>query len=191
MNQKDKIIEVTTQLIIESQGDLSAVSARKIAAKAEVGLGLINYHFGSKDNLITECVQKIIYKDVRAFVPKNIQYSDNPIEADRQRLTFWAKQVFEFFYDNKSISKVSILGDMQNNLPKTNSIDMQRGLMLALTSDIPEDKKKFLVFSLSSIMQAAFLQEVAVNARLGFDFSKKEDREAFIDSTVDELFHFI
>lgn len=191
MNQKEKIIEVTTQLIIESQGDLTEVSARKIASKAEVGLGLINYHFGSKENLITECVQKIIYKDVRAFVPENTQYSDNPIEADRQRLTFWAKQVFEFFYANKSISKVSILGDMQNNLPKTNSIDMQRGLMLALTSDIPEDKKKFLVFSLSSIMQAAFLQEVAVNARLGFDFSKKEDREAFIDSTVDELFHFI
>lgn len=191
MNQKDKIIEVTTQLIIESQGDLSLVSARKIAAKAEIGLGLINYHFGNKDNLITECVQKIIYKDMRAFVPENIEYSKNPIEADRQRLTCWAKQVFEFFYENKSISKVSILGDMQNNLPKTNSIDMQRGLMLALTSDIPESKKKFLVFSLSSIMQAAFLQEVAVNARLGFDFSKKEDRESFIDSTVDELFHFI
>ena len=60
MNQKEKIIAVTTELINENQGDLNMVTARKIADRAKVGLGLINYHFGSKERLITECVQKII-----------------------------------------------------------------------------------------------------------------------------------
>ncbi|MBB2183777.1 TetR/AcrR family transcriptional regulator [Lachnospiraceae bacterium MD1] len=190
MNQRDKIITVTTELIIESQGDLSQVTARKIANKAEVGLGLIHYHFESKDQLITECVQRIIYKEIRSFVPQNTEYSDNPIEADKQRLTYWAKQVFEFFYANKSISRVSILGDLRNNLTSSNSVDMQRGLLRALTSDIDDAKKKFMIFSLTSIMQAAFLQDNAVKNRLGFDFTKQNDRELFINSVIEELFHF-
>lgn len=188
MNQKEKIIEVTTELIIESKGDLSQVSARKIADKAGVALGLIHYHFDNKDNLITECVQRIIYKEIRSFVPKDSNYDDNPYEADKQRLTDWAKQVFEFFYENKSIARVSILGDLQKGEVKSNSIDMQRGFMLALNSDMDEKKKNLIVFSLASSMQAAFLQENAVKARLGFDLSEKKDREAFIESLTEELF---
>lgn len=190
MNQREKIITVTTELIIESQGDLSQVTARKIASKAEVGLGLIHYHFKNKDQLITECVQRIINKEIRTFVPQDMEYSDNPIEADKQRLAYWAKQVFEFFYANKSISRVSILGDLQNNFTNSNSEDMQRGFLRALTSDIDDEKKKFMLFSLASIMQAAFLQDNSVKNRLGFDFTKQNDRESFINSVIEELFHF-
>jgi AcrR family transcriptional regulator len=190
MNQKEKIIAVTTELIIESQGDLSQVTARKIAKRAEVGLGLIHYHFENKDRLITECVQRIIYKEIRALVPQDMEYSDNPVEADKQRLAYWAKQVFEFFYANKSISKISILGDLQNNLTNSNSLDMQRGFLRALTSDIDEEKKKFMLFSLTSIMQAAFLQDNLVKSRLGFDFTKQSDRALFIDLVIEQLFHF-
>lgn len=188
MNQRDRIIEVTTQLIIESQGNLSQVSSRKIASRADVALGLVNYHFENKDKLITECVQKIIYKEIRAFVPRDDVYSDDPTVADRQRFANWAKQVFEFFYANKSISKVSILGDLQNDPEKSNSIDMQRGLLLALTSNMPDKDKNFLAFSLASIMEMAFLQGNTVKNRLGFDLEKKKDREKFIDSTVARLF---
>lgn len=35
MNQKEKIIAVTTELINENQGDLNMVTARKIAARAQ------------------------------------------------------------------------------------------------------------------------------------------------------------
>lgn len=188
MDQKERIIEETTGLIIENDGDLSLVTARKIADRADVALGLINYHFGNKDNLITECVERIIYKEIRAFVPQEIDFEGNPIEADKLRLSKWAKQVFEFFYSNKSISKVSIIGDFQKNKVKSNSVDMQRGFMLALTSDMDESKKNFIVFTLASVMQTAFLQDNMINARLGFDLDKKEDRERFIESVVEDLF---
>lgn len=188
MNQREKIIEVTTAMIIESQGNLSQVTARKIAAEADVALGLIHYHFENKDQLISECVQRIIYKEIRAFVPQDMEYSSDPIEADKQRLSYWAKQVLEFFYANKSISKVSILNDLRNDQEKSNLVDMQRGLLLAMKSDISEEKKNFIVFSLASIMQAAFLQETVVKKRLGYDLSQQSDRAAFIDSAVEKLF---
>lgn len=190
MNQREKILMVTTELINENHGELSKVTARKIAKRADIALGLINYHFGNKDQLITECVQSIVYKEIRNFVPQDLTYSDDPLEADRQRLTCWAKQVFEFFYANKSISKISILGDMHNNSTKSNSLDMQRGLLMALTSGIDDEDKKLMVFSLASIMQAAFLQDNMVKDRFGFDLSRQVDREAFIDSIIEMVFLF-
>ena len=57
-NVKNCIIEVTTELIEQHNGNIKDM----IAAKAGVGLGLINYHFRSKEKLITECVQRIIGK---------------------------------------------------------------------------------------------------------------------------------
>lgn len=52
-NVKEVIIDVTTELIRENNGNVTKITSRKIAERAEVGLGLINYHFGSKENLIT------------------------------------------------------------------------------------------------------------------------------------------
>ena len=59
-NIKEHIMDVTTQLIQESDGDINQITIRRIAERAQVGLGLINYHFGSKDKLILECIQRII-----------------------------------------------------------------------------------------------------------------------------------
>lgn len=58
-NVKDRIIFVTIELIEQYGGDTKSITARMIAEKAEVGLGLINYHFGSKDNLITGWFSKL------------------------------------------------------------------------------------------------------------------------------------
>ena len=66
-NVKDNIIEVTTELIEQLEGNTKSITARMIAEKAGVGLGLINYHCGSKENLITACVQRIIGKVIAGF----------------------------------------------------------------------------------------------------------------------------
>lgn len=66
-NVKNRIIEVTTELIEQHNGNIKDITARMIAANANVGLGLINYHFGSKEDLITECVQNIISQVIAGF----------------------------------------------------------------------------------------------------------------------------
>lgn len=66
-NVKNQIIEVTTELIEQYNGGTKNITARMIAEKANIGLGLINYHFGSKEKLITECVQRIIGQVVVGF----------------------------------------------------------------------------------------------------------------------------
>lgn len=142
-----------------------------IAAKADVGLGLINYHFGSKENLITECVQRIIGKVVTEFQMTG-QY-----ETDRERLTACATSVFHFLFLHPAISRISILGDLQNYTENCNSVLTQKGFSLSLKNDhITYQDKSMLIFILTAAMQTAFLGSETVKQLLGFDFAKPVDR---------------
>lgn len=179
---KNRMIEVTTELIEQYNGDTKRITARMIAAKADVGLGLINYHFGSKDELITECVQRIIGKVVTEFQLTK-QY-----ETDKERFTACATHVFNFLFEHSAICRISILGDLQKYSVDCNSVHTQRGFLLTLKKGISNENKSMLVFILTAAMQAAFLGNETVKQLLGYDFTKTGDRAAFIGKLVDILF---
>lgn len=181
-NVKNHIIEVTTELIEKHNGSIKDITARMIAAKAGVGLGLINYHFGSKEKLITECVQRIIGKVVTEFQMTE-QY-----ETDKERLTNCATYVFNFLFEHSAISRVSILGDLQNYTENCNSVLTQQGFSLSFKSDISNEDKSMFVFILTAAMQIAFLGSETIKQLLGYDFTKTEDRAAYIGKLVDFLF---
>lgn len=179
---KNHIIEVTTALIEQYNGDTKKITARIIAEKADVGLGLINYHFGSKENLIIECVQRIIGKVVAEF--HMIQH----YKTDKERLTVCATYVFNFLFEYPAISRISILGDLQNYTKNCNSVLTQQGFSRSLKGDISGDDKAILVFVLTAAMQTAFLGSDAAKQILGYDFTKSKDRSAYIKKLIDILF---
>ena len=181
-NVKNRIIEVTTELIEQHNGNIKDITARTIATKADVGLGLINYHFVSKEKLITECVQRIIGKVVTEFQMTE-QY-----ETDKERLTVCATYVFNFLFEHSAISRVSILGDLQNYTENCNSVLTQRGFSLSLKNDISNEDKSMFVFILSAAMQVAFLGSETIKQLFGYDFTKTEDRATYISKLVDILF---
>lgn len=182
VNVKNRIIEVTTELIEQHNGNIKDITARMIATKANVGLGLINYHFESKEKLITECVQRIIEKVVTEFQMTE-QY-----ETDKECLTVCATYVFDFLFEHSAISRVSILGDFQNYTEKCNSVLTQQGFSLSLKNGILNEDKSMFVFILTAAMQVAFLGSETVKQLLGYDFTKTEDRAAYISKLVDFLF---
>jgi len=179
---KENIISVTTDLIEQSNGNIKNITARAIAEKAGVGLGLINYHFGSKDNLVATCVQRIIGKVIMGFSTEK-EYAN-----DKERVTAWAIYVFDFLFEHPAISRISILGDLQNYTIKCNSVYSQKGFMLALTKDIEDKDKPLLSFILTAAMQTAFLSGTAAKELLGYDFMKQTDRIAFIKKLVTAIF---
>ena len=181
-NVKNRMIKVTTDLIEQYNGNTRSITARMIAEKAGIGLGLINYHFGNKENLITECVQRIIGKVVSGF------QLTQPYTTDKERLTACAIYVFDFLFENSAISRISILGDFQNYTETCNSVLTQQGFSFSLKNDISNDDKKILVFILTAAMQAAFLGSEAIEQILGYDFTKSEDRASYIRKLIDILF---
>ena len=181
-NVKDRIIAVTIELIEKYNGDIKSITARMIAEKAEIGLGLINYHFGSKDNLITECVQRIIGGVVAGF------HMEQVFLSDKERLIAWATYVFDFLFEHSAISRISILGDFQNYSQDSNSVYTQYGFAKSLNSDISEKEKPMMAFILTAAMQVAFLGSATVNQILGYDFTKEKDRAKYIEKLVHILF---
>lgn len=181
-NVKNRIIEVTTELIEQNNGNIKDITARMIAEEADIGLGLINYHFGSKEKLITECVQRIIGQVVAGF------HMEQEFQTDKERLAAWATYVFNFLFEHYAISRVSILGDFQNYTENCNSVLTQRGFSLSLKNGISNEDKSMFVFILTAAMQAAFLGSETVIQLLGYDFTKITDRAAYIGKLVDILF---
>lgn len=175
---KENIIKVTTDLIEQNDGNIKSITTRAIAEKADVGLGLINYHFGSKENLITTCVQRIIGNVIVGFNMEK-QYA-----TDKEVLIAWATYVFDFLFEHSGVSRISILGDMQNYTLDCNSVYSQRGFMFAFTEEIEYKDKTLLSFILTATMQTAFLSGTVVNELLGYDFTKQPDRAAFIEKLI-------
>lgn len=191
LDLKEKIIIVTTQLIEQSTGDITSITTRKIASKANIAIGLINYHFGSKEKLITECVQRKIKQIVYSFTPeKSTKKKMHKLDA-KTNLTLWAQQVFEFLFNNNEISIISILGDLQNYQISSNTVSSQKGLALSIANELEEKEKRFLTFILVSTMQVAFLAKTTIPEILGYDFSLKKDRNAFVSKTVNSLWRGI
>ena len=185
---KENIIRATTELIEQSSGRIHEITSRKIAQQAGVGLGLINYHFGSKENLITICVQRIINNVVMCFSQKK-DTADRSDLSDEERLADWAKQVFDFLFENHAISSISILGDMQNYHIESNSVYTQKGFLKAIQDqEMPEGDKRLLVFMLTGAMQIAFLSGNTAKELLGYDLTIKKQRDLYIDKTVNLLF---
>lgn len=175
---RERIIESAAALIEESGGDVTRITARSVAARAGVALGLINYYFGSKEKLVAECVARIIRRVILGFDTSK-SYPD-----DRSRLEAWAQHVFAFLFEHPEISRISILTDMHAYTAGSNSAGTQKGFALALSGVADLKDRALLALILTSAMQAAFLGRDAAMALWGFDFAESTGRDAFISRIV-------
>jgi AcrR family transcriptional regulator len=181
---KERILQAATQLIEESGGGIEEITTRAIADRAQVGIGLINYHFQTKENLIEICVQQLISGVIAQFKPQPGQAAGGPAQ-----LAAVVKLVADFLMDNQPVSQISILGDYKNPKPLDNTMKTAYGFTRSLGDyDMTDDDKKLLAFALTSVLQAMFLRRQLSAELFGCDFNNKAQRDSFIDFIVARLF---
>ena len=181
---KEKIINTTMDLITKCKGNINEITIRNISEKANVSVGLINYHFQTKENLINICVQKIIENVITKFKP-TMDKSLKPIE----KLKATVKSVADFLMANPSVSRISILGDYNKPQVDDNTMKTVKGFSFVYDNhNISDKNKKMLAFGLTSILQAMFLRKDINKELFGFDFYNKEERDIWIDFIVEHLF---
>lgn len=179
---KESIIDATTELIRESNGNLNRVTIRNIAHQADVSIGLINYHFESKEKLIEVCVGRIIGQVILSFK------FNQGINEPKDRLLSGATSVFAFLKENPEIAKVSILSDLSSPQTNTNSVTSYQGILSTLPDSFSEEKKKVVAFMLLSTIQSAFLIRSVANDLLDFDLYTDEGVYCFFKYAIDLLF---
>ena len=123
---KERIIRATMELIEQGNGRAEEITTRMIADKTGIGVGLIHYHFQTKERLLELCVQRMIGGVIARF---------RPSEAGRltgtNALKSVAKEVADFLMDHPSISRISILGDLAAPAPEDNTAKTMRGFAMA------------------------------------------------------------
>lgn len=125
-------------MIQNSNGNVAEITTREIAEKAAVGMGLINYHFQTKKILIAICVQRNINQVVKHFNPDIL---NNQISF--ACMVDSTVQVFEFLFNTRVISRISILGDLSKPSNQSNTIKSQQRICHVLGNCLEQVDKSF------------------------------------------------
>lgn len=186
MNQQEKD---TRQLIIDRVKDLISetdhieeITVRQIAARAEVGIGLINYHFKSKDNLLSIAVGDVMSEMILRFKKEDSNAITQPI----QKLKSLLKELYSFAGQSENLirfilNREIIGGDLRTALH-----------LISFLKDIygeQEDEMKLRIIALQILLpiQVTGLNQDAFLMYSGIDLSDAQQRDKFIDALIDNL----
>lgn len=176
---KDKIMNATTKLIEECVS-IENVTMRDIAAESDVAVGLINYHFQTKENLINQCVQKIIGDIINKFEALHHSLTLEPLD----KLRFLVKSTCSFLAQNQGISKVSILSDLFAGNCSDNTSQTIKAYLPVMRDIYGESKSDMELYLCTHILiatlQSAFLRRDVFMQNAEVDFNDTEQRERFL-----------
>ena len=179
MDNKEAIIQETIKLIEEKGERLDEITVREICKRASVGLGLVNYHFGNKEKLIEQCIERMINGTVTRF--QNIREKTDSF-TPFEKLEYLGNMTLDFLFEHYAVSKISVLTDMKNPKPNDNTHRTYAAylpLVAACRPDWDESTVKRKTFCLISVMQQTFLRYETTSTILDIDLSKKENRKAW------------
>ncbi len=187
MDNKEAIIQATIELIEENGEHLEKITVREICKRAGVGLGLVNYHFGNKDKLIGQCVERIITGFVEQF--QNIREKAEGL-VPFEKLEFLGNMTLDFLFQQNTVSRISVLTDMQT--PKNNdniyrTYAAYLPLVAACRPDWDESTIKRKTFCLIAVMQQMFLWHETISHMPGIDLRKRENRKMFYSQVLHDI----
>lgn len=180
MEIRDRIVDVTIGLIKETNGCADKITIREIAKRAEVGVGLVNYHFQSKEKLIDVCVQQIISNVIAQSKPNMDNLS--PMEKLKRSV----KIPIDFLMENPEICRISILGDLTQGHEKDNTFKTLERYFYYANNLEANDDTFFKTALLIHGLQGIFLRRELYQDK--FDFADKAQRDRLIDNLVEKIF---
>lgn len=179
---KDRLLDAAFELM-EKAEDPMAVTSREIAARAEVRPAMINYCFGSRENLIYNAFQKqyldfLAEKDVQKIISSGL-----PPEQVLKELHF---AVAECLVKNYTFTK-AITGFVlfKRDLGKESfSYSYVKKVFGGRKTDA---ECKLIAYELSTMMQLMIYRKDDIKKDFGIDLDDAEQLRHYIDMRVDLL----
>jgi len=182
---KEKLIDVTIKMICKGKKP-SQITVKDITENAELGNGMVNYHFQSKDNLIRLAVKKVMTCATKSL---NEKMKVKEEQSPSKRLTIILKEVINFIADNSEISKIAILDDLENNQGTAHLLSSEESYNKCLKDLYGDNIHKIFIknYLIAGYINYIFLKAENIKNEMGFDFYNKEDREKAIENLITEL----
>ena len=187
MDNKEIIIQAAIDLINEKGERMDEITVREICKKANVGLGLINYHFENKDKLIELCVERIVNGIVENF--RSIREKTEGL-APFEKLDYLGNMTLTFLFEHYAVSKTSILTDMRMPKEDDNTHRTYRAylpLVFACRPDWDRETLERKTFYLITVMQQTFLRHKVIRQLYGIDLTNMEERKVFHSKILHDI----
>jgi len=187
---KQRIMEAAAKLIRQNGNRLEDITVRDIAAEAEVGVGLINYHFGTKDELFRLYAEQTVAEELSRFRTAVERLGEmEPLE----RLRIMSKRICDYMADHPELTRLSMLTDLRRGSYEGDNTDHLMDAFLPLVAEargvgMKDRTAEFGTHILVHALQAGILRNASIQTRIGLDFYKKEERDRFVDLTIDQIF---
>ncbi len=172
-----RILEATIELLLRAR-DPSDLTIRAITERAEVGVGLVNYHFHDKGNLVREAVRTFISRSIVSGYARRTHSGSTA----RDRVASLLLGPIDFLVGYPQLSRVSVLFDLSEPVPGDNSDETFHELGEALRVMVPESTKlpelSLRLWMVVAGIHEAFLRPERFRARTGLDYGAAEGRKA-------------
>jgi AcrR family transcriptional regulator len=182
IDPKERILQAAVQLLQQEGHDFGQVSVRQIAALARVGVGLVNYHFGSKESLLNQAFLRILAQRAAAWLEPP-QAAAGPALT---RLKALCRQAGETAFAYPHLARIGI----QHALLQGGFESAQ--IMLPLLREHYGPRKtelelRVLALALTAALGAAFLRLDGAAAFVGLDPRDPSHLAALVDLLIEQV----
>lgn len=152
---KDHLIKAVRALL-EDEFDVDQITVRQIAYEAHVATGLINYHFGSKWNLIVAAISSIIEDAAIETFAKLSNHDDDP----KQKLRAFLKAMAVVVCDYKTYTSYLIKDELLSNRFSTPKTILN--LLGEIKPHLSSREIKYMAIQIIAPIQYVFLKEAGL-----------------------------
>ncbi len=174
---KEHLIRTAARLI-SGAGSASEITIRKIIAAAGVNLNAVNYHFGSKENLIREAVRSIIGT---YFQDRNMRPGSTGTDAYAN-----LARICDFLFDEPVAARLALEAEVGISGGGASLTAETMEFFLALIRlALPKQEEAELrrrVWMLIATVHQLVLRPAGCEEWLGFDPHDKGARDSFLRS---------
>lgn len=175
-----RLLNATVELLTETK-DANALTARRIAARADVNLAMINYYFSSKDALISAAVEKIIAK--RAIELDKIKEKDI---SPKCRLIEFLLKMADITMEYAQYTRATVPFSLLEKEIEEPYLILPM-IKECLGDGHSEMECRIIAYQLISFSKIVFFRADDFRKYAGLDVTKAEERKVLFTTMVDNL----
>lgn len=182
---KQRMIKATKELICQGKKP-SEITVADITEKANVGNGMVNYHFQSKDNLMREAVRDVTVCTNKRLEEKLRSFAE---ESATQRLAIILKEITDFASQNSEIVRIAILDNLENDIGIPHILSGVTVFNDCLKELYQDNTRRMWMKNYITVgfLDYVFLKANQIKNETGFDFYDKVQRDAMVVQFVQDL----
>jgi AcrR family transcriptional regulator len=184
MKAREAVLWAAAELL-EKSDEGADFQIRDVAKLAGVSLGVPNYYFGSKENLIKEAMAIRSSKAIDRWFAIN---SNLTIGAE-DKIRMVSKNVGKYYASHPKICRIRLTSTLFLNDEDPFRNKYRHSILLPLSREFAphksEEYREMILSLLSDSLDLTFLRALAGTHDVGFDYFDDASRDRHIDKLVD------